>query len=119
TGKDHHIAQHIKVGESCRVDGVLAGQYGALFEEQVDRVPQAKSLDQPLEVGDVLERTWIVRARWTGNQQLHAAARVANAGRRLNGPLQVLAFGDPDRRQHHGVGAEQTETSGEGGGLVA
>src|SRR5256884_8619272 len=87
-----------------------------LFEEEADRLLETESLRQPFEVGDVLERSRIVRTGWAGYQQLHTPTGVADAGGGLDGPLEVLSFRDPDRRQHHDVGAEQAEAVIEFGG---
>src|SRR5256885_12957602 len=87
-----------------------------LFEEEADRLLETQSLRQLFEVGDVLERTRIVGAGWAGDQELDSPTGIADAGGGLDGPFEVLSFGDPDRRQQHDVGAEQAEAVIEIGG---
>src|SRR5256886_14543417 len=95
---------------------MLARRRGPLVEEDADRLLEAEPLRQPFEVGDVLERTRIVRTGWAGDQELHTPTGVADPSGGLDGPLEVLSFGDPDRCQQHDVGAEQAEAVIELGG---
>src|SRR2546427_9422275 len=95
---------------------MLARRRRTLFEEEADGFLQTEARRKPFEVGDVLERTRIVRTGWTGDEELNTAARGAHAGGGLDGPLEVLSFRDPDRGQHHDVGAEQAKAVIEFGG---
>src|SRR6266550_1385679 len=95
---------------------MLARLRRPLFEEEADRLLEPEPLRQPFEVGDVLERTRIVRTGWAGDQELHTPTEVADTGGGLDGPFEVLSFRDPDWRQQHDVGAEQAEAVIELGG---
>src|SRR5256886_8345858 len=95
---------------------MLARRRRPLFEEEADRLLETELRRQPFEVGAVLERTRIVRTGWAGDQELHTPTGVADASGGLDGPFQVLAFRDPDRREQHDVGTEQAEAVIELGG---
>src|SRR5438067_10527832 len=95
---------------------MLARRRRPLFEEEADRLLEPETPRQPFELGDVLERTRIVRTGWTGDQDLDTPTGIPDTGGGLDGPFEVLSFGDPDRRQQHDVGAEQAEAVIELGG---